>query len=215
LSELGSHPVNKLRFAFWGSSEAGNEGSGHHLLSMDAGELSNIAAYLDFSIIGSPNFARFVYDGDSAASATAGSAEIEQMFLDYFAIEAGGLPNEPFSESTSGYHSDLLNFALAGKPVGGLFTGTTGIKSPTQASTYGGTSGNQFDPCNHLPCDTFDNVSLTALDQMSDAVAHAIYLYAEDGRYIPVPVWSRTGMSLAVLLMGLFGFVHLRRRVEV
>ena len=43
---------------------------------------------------------------------------------------------------------------------------------------YGGTAGDQYDPCYHTACDTFANVSLTALDQNSDAAAFAILTYA-------------------------------------
>ena len=34
-------------------------------------------------------------------------------------------------------------------------------------------TGEQYDPCYHLGCDDIDNLSRTALDQMSDAAAHA------------------------------------------
>jgi copper homeostasis protein CutC len=35
-----------------------------------------------------------------------------------------------------------------------------------------------FDPCYHQACDDFDNVSLVALDEMTDAMAHAILTFA-------------------------------------
>ena len=38
---------------------------------------------------------------------------------------------------------------------------------------YGGFAGLAYDPCYHQACDTFFNLSNTALDQMSDAAAHA------------------------------------------
>ena len=38
--------------------------------------------------------------------------------------------------------------------------------------------GDQYDPCYHLACDTFDNISLEALDQMSDAAAHSVLSFA-------------------------------------
>jgi hypothetical protein len=65
-----------------------------------------------------------------------------------------------------------------GIPIGGLFTGAEGIKTAEQAVVYGGTAGIQYDPCYHLACDTFDNVSLEALDQNADAAAMAILTYA-------------------------------------
>ena len=59
--------------------------------SLPQAERDKIAAMLNFDMVGSPNFVRFVYDGDlsdsepPAGGAPAGSAEIEQLFLDYFA----------------------------------------------------------------------------------------------------------------------------------
>jgi hypothetical protein len=60
-----------------------------------------------------------------------------------------------------------------------LFTGAEGIKTATQASTYGGAAGEQYDPCYHLSCDDINNLSLPALDQMSDAAAHATISLAQ------------------------------------
>jgi len=35
-----------------------------------------------------------------------------------------------------------------------------------------------YDACYHQACDDFDNISLEALDQMSDAAAHAVLTFA-------------------------------------
>ena len=43
---------------------------------------------------------------------------------------------------------------------------------------YGGTAGDQFDPCYHLACDTFENTSVKAIDVNSDAIAYATLNYA-------------------------------------
>jgi hypothetical protein len=51
-------------------------------------------------------------------------------------------------------------------------------KTAEQAAIWGGTVGDQFDPCYHLACDTFDNISLHALEVNSDAVAFAVLTYA-------------------------------------
>src|SRR3990167_166127 len=74
--------------------------------------------------------------------------------------------------------SDYGPFIAVGIPAGGLFTGAEGIKTAEQASIYGGTAGVQYDPCYHLACDTYANNSDEALDQMSDAAAHAVYTFA-------------------------------------
>ena len=64
-------------------------------------------------------------------------------------------------------------------PAGGLFTGAEVIKTPAQAAVFGGTAGEPFDPCYHLGCDDFGNISDVALDQMSDAAAHATITLAQ------------------------------------
>lgn len=62
--------------------------------------------------------------------------------------------------------------------VGGLFTGAEGIKTVEEAGIWGGTAGQQYDPCYHLACDTYDNNNDHALDVNSDAVAYATLKYA-------------------------------------
>ncbi len=47
------------------------------------------------------------------------------------------------------------------------------VKTAEQAAIWGGTAGEQFDPCYHLACDTFDNVDLHALEVNSDLIAFA------------------------------------------
>ena len=74
--------------------------------------------------------------------------------------------------------SDYLPFLNAGIPVGGISTGALGIKTPDEAALWGGTAGDQYDPCYHLACDTFDNVSLLALDVNADAVAYSVLQFA-------------------------------------
>jgi Zn-dependent M28 family amino/carboxypeptidase len=74
--------------------------------------------------------------------------------------------------------SDYFAFINNGIPAGGLFTGAEGIKSAAQAQVYGGTAGVAYDHCYHQACDTIGNLSNTALDQMSDAVAHSTLTFA-------------------------------------
>jgi len=178
MAELGINPRNKVRFAWWGAEESGLLGSQHYVDNLSQREIKNIALNLNFDMIGSPNFVRFVYDGDGSSTPLAGpngSGTIERVFLDYFSDEAGALPVEPTAFSG---RSDYGPFIAVGIPAGGLFTGAEGIKTDDEVGIYGGTAGEQYDPCYHLACDTFDNISLTALDQMSDAVAHSVLTFA-------------------------------------
>ena len=129
-------------------------------------------------MVGSPNFVRFVYDGDGSAfgvDGPSGSGRIEYVFVDYFASQ--GLATEPTEFDG---RSDYDAFINAGIPAGGLFTGAEGIKTAAQAAIYGGTAGVAYDPCYHQACDTIANLSGTALDQMSDAIAHSTLVFAHD-----------------------------------
>lgn len=176
MSQLIIEPRNKVRFAWWGAEESGLLGSQYYVDNLSKREIKDIALNLNFDMIGSPNFVRFVYDGNGSDTPLAGpngSKNIEQVFLKYF--EEQGLETEP---SAFDGRSDYGPFIAAGIPAGGLFTGAEGIKSADQALIYGGTAGDQFDPCYHLACDTFANISLDALDQMSDAAAHAVMTFA-------------------------------------
>ena len=146
-----------------------------------------IALNLNFDMVGSPNFVRFVYDGDNSAfpagiggvqAGPPGSGTIEQTFADYFTSQ--GLASEP---TPFNGRSDYGPFPTSpahpnGIPAGGLFTGAEGIKTAAQAATYGGTAGVAYDPCYHQACDTYANNSDTGLDQMSDAAAHAVITFA-------------------------------------
>ena len=95
------------------------------------------------------------------------------MFLRYF--DAPGLATEPTAFDG---RSDYGPFIENGVPAGGLFTGAEGIKTREQEAMYGGAAGLAYDPCYHQACDTFFNLSNTALDQMSDAAAHATWTLA-------------------------------------
>lgn len=167
---------NKVRFAWWGAEESGLVGSDTYVFGLPEEELEKIALYLNFDMIGSPNFVYFVYDGDGSEfglEGPEGSAVIEALFEEFYA--ANGLP---YLSTEISFRSDYAAFFDSGIPFGGLFTGAEGIKSEDQAATWGGTAGEQYDPCYHLACDTFDNISLEALDVNSDAAAAATLNFA-------------------------------------
>jgi Zn-dependent M28 family amino/carboxypeptidase len=176
MAELEIEPVNQVRFAFWGAEEEGLVGSQLYVDSLAKSELKDIMLNLNLDMVGSPNFVRFVYDGDGSAFGTdgpSGSGTIEDVFTDYFA--SLGLATE---ETEFDGRSDYDAFISAGIPAGGLFTGAEGIKTAEQARIYGGAAGTAYDPCYHLLCDDITNLSLTALAEMSDATAHAVLTFA-------------------------------------
>ncbi len=171
-------PVNKVRFAWWGAEESGLVGSNHYIANLPQAEQDKIALYLNFDMIGSPNYVFFVYDGDDsdmvgAGAGPTGSAEIEDLFETFYS----GL-GEPFKGTDFSGRSDYGAFIAVGIPSGGLFTGAEVIKTDDEAAIWGGTAGIAFDPCYHLACDTYDNISLKAFDINVDAVAFATLTYA-------------------------------------
>jgi Zn-dependent M28 family amino/carboxypeptidase len=180
IAKLPNKPRNRIRFAFWGAEEAGLVGSTAYVDEQVAnGTADQIEANLNFDMIGSPNFVRFVYDGDLSDSdpppsgAPDGSGQIEGLFNRYF--DRHGLAYEPTAFDG---RSDYGEFIANGIPAGGLFTGAEGIKTEEQEAVFGGVAGLAYDPCYHQACDTFFNLNHEALDQMSDAAAHATWTLA-------------------------------------
>ncbi|HEX6967591.1 MAG TPA: M28 family metallopeptidase [Micromonosporaceae bacterium] len=184
-------PKNKVRFALWGAEESGLVGSEYYVDNLPEAEREKIALYLNFDMIGSPNYVRFVYDGDNSAfppgqgsaEGPAGSGQIEQLFHDYFASQGLASAETPFSG-----RSDYGPFIAVGIPSGGLFTGAEGIKTEAEAAIYGGTAGIAYDPCYHQACDDLSNVNPQGLEEMADAVAHAVITYAFDTSSLHQPV---------------------------
>ena len=171
-------PRNKVRFAWWGAEEAGLVGSTHYVDSLSSDELDRIKLYLNFDMIGSPNFVYFIYDGDDSDAVGAGpgpegSAQIESLFENFYMQRGIAFKGTDFSG-----RSDYGPFIAKGIPAGGLFTGAEGIKTIYESGVWGGVAGEQYDPCYHLACDTYDNISLTALDINADAVADSVLQYS-------------------------------------
>lgn len=180
-------PRNKLRFMWYGVEELGLVGSTKYVEDLTQAEKDDILAMLNFDMIGSPNFARYVYDGDGTAGpeGPTGSGFIEDVFVDYFASQ--GLFNEPTAFDG---RSDYGPFIAEGIPAGGLFTGAEQPKTDAQVLQYGGIADAQLDPCYHAACDTFagsgdgpgataPGLGLVALDQMSDAAAHTVLFFSK------------------------------------
>ncbi len=172
---------NTVRFAWWGAEESGLVGSTHYvndLVANDPEALDKIATYLNFDMIGSPNYIIGVYDADASsypptAPVPPGSIETEQMFRDYFTSVDQDVVDYQFSG-----RSDYQAFINNGVAAGGLSTGSNGPKSVYEQSLFGGTAGISYDPNYHSAGDDISNVSLTALNIQADGVAHATAVLA-------------------------------------
>ncbi|GAB2585895.1 amidohydrolase [Paractinoplanes abujensis] len=209
---------NKLRFAWWGAEEANLVGSTFYVNSLSEAEHAKIKLYLNFDMIGSPNYTFGVYDGDDsdatgAGPGPAGSAQIEQVFQRFFATRKQATAASDFTG-----RSDYGPFIGTGIPAGGLFTGAEVEKTADDVAKWGGLAGVAYDPCYHEACDSFTperdgadkavyaqlrkkyklvgNVNTFALDTNADAVATAVGTFAQDISSIP-PRPAPAGTALA------------------
>jgi Zn-dependent M28 family amino/carboxypeptidase len=176
MAALDIEPRNKVRFAWWGAEESGLIGSQYYVDNLSKREIKNIALNLNFDMVASPNYVRFVYDGDGSDTPLAGpngSKNIENVFLNYFTEQS-----LPVEATAFDGRSDYGPFIDAGIPAGGLFTGADEIKTDEQATIYGGTAGEDLDSCYHTPCDDLTNINDEVLEQMADAASHAIQTFA-------------------------------------
>ncbi|BCW66653.1 aminopeptidase [Arthrobacter sp. NicSoilB4] len=176
MAALKIAPTNRVRFAFWGGEEAGLIGSEYYVSQLTARQIKEHAVNLNFDMVGSPNFVRYVYDGDGSEfgeKGPNGSALVEKVFLDYFKSQ-----NLPVAPTAFDGRSDYFGFINNGIPAGGLFTGAEDPKTPEEAAIFGGTAGEPLDPCYHSACDMIGNVNQTVLEEMADAIAHSTLTFA-------------------------------------
>src|SRR5690349_12995673 len=114
----GTTPPVTVRFAWWGAEELGLVGSTEYVTSLAPAELAKIYAYLNFDMVGSPNYVNFLYDGDDSDGAgagpgPAGSAQIEDVFEKFFADRGQAVEGTDFDG-----RSDYGPFIEAGIPAG-------------------------------------------------------------------------------------------------
>ena len=213
LALADTSPENTLRFAWWGAEEAGLLGSEHYVAGLSEAELDEIAAYLNFDMVGSPNFIYGVYDADESSFEAPvvvpeGSEALEDLFEQYYSKN-----NIPYEDSEFSGRSDYQAFIEAGIPAGGLFTGAEVAKTEEQQDLWGGTAGIAYDPCYHAECDTIDNVSEEAMDVNVDAIAYALFLLASsteevngvEGERVPGPKPSKIEIDGPAGTVGLPG----------
>jgi Peptidase family M28/PA domain len=173
-------PENTLRFAWWAAEEIGLLGSTDYVEGLSQAERDRIALYMNYDMVGSPNYIFMVYDADESTFPAPegvpipeGSTAIEDLYESYYT-----LIGEPYDDTEFSGRSDYQAFIENGIPSGGLFTGAEEVKTEEQEAIWGGTAGEQFDPCYHEACDTYDNVDLHALEVNSDLIAFAMLTFA-------------------------------------
>ncbi|MFD8980778.1 M28 family metallopeptidase [Streptomyces sp. NPDC059564] len=182
---------NKVKFAWWSAEEFGLLGSEAYVASLTPEQKKQIKLYLNFDMIASPNAAYFVYDGDDSDKVGSGpgpegSAQLEKQITDF--LDTQKIPHEG-SDFTG--RSDYGPFIEAGIPSGGTDTGAEGIKTPAQATKFGGQAGVAYDVNYHGKGDDITNIDQKALDINVDVIANAVGHYAYDLAPLTQPVVSK------------------------
>ncbi|QNE76057.1 M20/M25/M40 family metallo-hydrolase [Streptomyces finlayi] len=195
LAKTHRAPANKTRFAWWSAEENGLLGSEAYVAALTEKQREQIALYLNFDMIASPNGAQFVYDGNNSdgvgeGEGPEGSAQLERDINDF--LDGKGQAHEG-TDFTG--RSDYGPFIDVGIPSGGTFTGAEGIKTPAQVEKFGGEAGVAYDACYHAACDDIENIDMGLFDTNIDVIANAVGTYAYDLRSLtrPVPAEPTTG----------------------
>ena len=84
-------PENTLRLAWWGGEEAGLLGSTAYVEDLSPAELDRIALYMNYDMIGSPNYIQMVYDANESSFPAPvvvppGSTAIERLYEQYYTL---------------------------------------------------------------------------------------------------------------------------------
>ena len=182
-----AHPLNKLRFIWFGGEELGELGSKHYVNTLSASELQKIRYDLDADVLATPNYSIGVLDPAAVdlfgrtVSETFPQQVYEpskvarDMAVDYF--DSIGKNHIFFSP----VGTDAEQFQLAGVPASGLLTGQDCCKTQEEVDLFGGYTGNyegnvpSFDGgCVDNPfrwCDNLANNDPSVLTFMSKAFA--------------------------------------------
>ena len=212
IAKQGTPPRHKIRFMWFGGEEDGLVGSQYYAANLSQAEANKIDVMIDTDMIASPNYVRFVYDGNGDELGPAGpegSGTVEEVFKRYF--HERGMATVP--QAFDG-RSDYVGFINRGIPAGGIFAGAEVPKTPEQVAVFGGVADEQYDPCYHEACDNIDTVTgqppastmnvfdtdpvlaqqqadslngnaLKSLREMSGAVTHAVWYFARVKNALP------------------------------
>ncbi len=121
--------------------------------NLNDNQLARHYANLNFDMVGSPNYVRFVYDGDGSGDGPAGppgSAQIEQTLHRATSPARAWPVSRPRSTvaPTTGRSSRSASRPVVCSPA------PRASRPRQQAAIYGGTAGVAYDPCYHQACDT-------------------------------------------------------------
>ncbi|KAL7628026.1 Aminopeptidase Y [Parahypoxylon ruwenzoriense] len=171
--QLTNFSVNNcVRFAWWAGEEEGLLGSDYYVEVLPQEENLKIRLFMDYDMMGSPNFAYQVYNATNAVNPV-GSEQLRDLYVDWYAAHDLNSTFIPFDG-----RSDYDAFIRNGIPGGGIATGAEGVKTDDEEIMFGGKAGDWYDPCYHQLCDDIGNVNLTAWLVNTQLVAHSVATFA-------------------------------------
>lgn len=147
---------NCVRFAWWSAEELGLLGSNYYVNTLPEDENRKIRLFMDYDMMGSPNFAYQIYNATNDDSPT-GSQELRDLYVDWYEKQGLNYTFIPFDG-----RSDYDGFIKHDIPAGGIATGAEGVKTADEVDMFGGQAGEWYDACYHQLCDDLGNVNHTA-----------------------------------------------------
>jgi hypothetical protein len=195
------HPLNKLRFIWFGGEELGLLGSEYYVDNLSPAELGKIGYDLDADVTATPNYSIGVLDPAAVDlfGRTVSTTFPPQVYepskvardqaIAYF--DSIGKNHILFSP----VGTDAFSFNVAGIPASGLLTGQDCCKTQEEVDLFGGSLGNyegnvpSFDGgCVDNPfrwCDNLSNNDPQVLTFMSKAFATMVVQMAFDTTVFP------------------------------
>lgn len=149
------------------------------MAALSAEEKKKIVLFMDYDMMGSPNFAYQIYNATNEANPV-GSAEIKELYIDWYEKQGLNYTFIPFDG-----RSDYDGFIRNGIPGGGIATGAEGVKTKEEAEQFGGHAGEWYDPCYHSLCDDVANVNATAWEVNTKLIAHSVATFAHSLKGFP------------------------------
>ncbi|RNJ58841.1 hypothetical protein D7B24_003927 [Verticillium nonalfalfae] len=173
-TQLTNFDVNNcVRFAWWAGEEEGLLGSDYYVSVLPDDENEKIRLFMDYDMLGSPNYAYQIYNATNAVNPT-GSEELRDLYVDWYKAHDLNYTFIPFDG-----RSDYDGFIRNGIPGGGIATGAEGVKTKKEQEQFGGKAGDWYDPCYHQLCDDLHNVDVEAWELNTKLVAHSIAVFAK------------------------------------
>ena len=108
---------NTVRLAWWTAEESGLVGPTHYVNSLSQAQKDRIALYLNFDMVGSPNYIFMTQDADESSFEAPvvvpdGSVAIEDLFESFYTKQ-----HEPYDDAAFDGRSDYQAFINSGIPA--------------------------------------------------------------------------------------------------